>query len=346
VISFVTGATGFLGRRLVSELLSRGDEVRCLVRPSADTDSLRVLAESSPGRGRLRLVRGTLAQVDQLAEQVQGCQVIYHVAAALKGATAVLFLNNVVATEAMVALAARWGVGRFVLVSSLAVYGTASLCPREVLDERCPLDPAAHARDPYTYSKVAQELAAREEAQKLGLPLVVVRPGVIYGPGRECLSARVGLQFGRFLVRMGGRQWLPYTHVENCARAVALAGVAPGVEGEAFNVVDDAPPTADQLVRRYRRSVGGIRTLRIPHAAIQPLSRLCEWYHRRSNGQLPAVLTPYKSAAMWKVLRYGNEKAKRKLGWEPRIGFDAGLDQTLSSLRESRQAGERRSTRV
>jgi nucleoside-diphosphate-sugar epimerase len=186
-------------------------------------------------------------------------------------------------------------------------------------------------RDSYTYSKIAEEKVAWE-AYREGLPLVVVRPGVIYGPGRGCLSSRVGLRLGKLMARMGGDQALPYTFVDNCAGAIELTGRTPGVEGEAFNVIDDELPTGRDLLSRYRRAVEPLRVLPIPRWAIMPLSRLCESYHTWSAGQLPSVLTPYKSMAQWKPLRYTNARAKGVLGWEPEIGLVDGLQQTLTWL--------------
>src|SRR6185503_410371 len=98
-----------------------------------------------------------------------------------------------VGTRRLIAAAAEAGAERFVLVSSLAVCDTQGLRRRAVVDEALPLESQPQLRDPYTYSKVQQEIMARTECARLGLPLVIVRPGVIYGPGRGCLSARVGL---------------------------------------------------------------------------------------------------------------------------------------------------------
>jgi nucleoside-diphosphate-sugar epimerase len=137
---------------------------------------------------------------------------------------------------------------------------------------------------------------------------------------------------------MGGRQSVPYTYVDNCAQAVLLAGTIPGLEGEAFNIVDDDLPTGRELLRCFRREVGGIPTLAIPQWAIQPAAGLCESYHRRSNGQIPAVLTRYKCSAMWKPLNYSNAKAKAILGWEPQVSFSEGLRRTLAWLRKNAQA--------
>jgi nucleoside-diphosphate-sugar epimerase len=334
--SFVTGGTGFLGRRLVARLLTRGDRVRCLVRPGADAAALRMSVPSG-GDGRLQVVEGSLATPESYQDALAGSDCLYHLAAEMRGAVAVLFLTNVVGTRRLLAAAAHAGVGRVVLVSSLAVYDGGHLKPGDTLDETCPLDPQPHLRDGYTYSKVVQEEVAWE-AHAAGLPLTVVRPGVIYGPGRDCLSGRLGLRFGSLVLAMGGRQPLPYTHVENCADAVALAGRSHSV-GEAFNVIDDELPIGWDLVRQHRRMVGGIRALRVPLRFIPTLSRLCEWYHVRSRGQIPPILTRYKSRAMWNPVRYSNARAKQVLAWRPAQPLAEGLRESFEWLAQHRSPG-------
>jgi nucleoside-diphosphate-sugar epimerase len=328
VKAFVTGATGFLGRRLVAALLARGDEVRCLARPSSDLNPLLALRDTP---GKLCIVRGDVHCPDEFARQINGCEVIYHAAATMRGATPVLFRGNVVATSDLIHAAAGRGVRRFVAISSLAVYLGAG-DGRDVLDESSPLDPAPHLNYPYAYSKIAQERVTQQAAADAGMELAILRPGVIYGPGRDCLSTRVGIRLGRWLVMMGGDQTLPYTFVDNCADAVALAGATDGIGGEAFNIIDDHPPTARQLLRAYRQRVEKLPAVRVPRPAIMPLSRLCLWYHRHSEGQLPAVLTPYKSRAMWTPTQFNNAKAKQRLAWQPRVAFDEGLARTFASL--------------
>ena len=133
------------------------------------------------------------------------------------------------------------------MVSSLGVYGASALHEGSVLDEACPLDPQPHRRDPYSYSKVEAEHIAWQSHKDRALPLVVVRPGVIYGPGRGCLSSRVGLQFGNYMIRLGSQK-MPYTYVDNCAAAIERAATLPGMEGQAFNIVDDELPTGRQVL--------------------------------------------------------------------------------------------------
>jgi len=341
----VTGGSGFLGKRLVRRLLGGGNDVYCLVRPGSDTPSFRA-AVTGDGPGRLHVVHGSLNRIDAAfdALAVAGCDTVIHAAAAMGGGAPVLFLNNVVALREFLALLRRLPtpVRRFVHISSLGVYGTDHLRRGDTLDETCPLDPKPHERDPYSYSKIAQEQVAWEAREQHGLPLVVIRPGVIYGPGRGCMSNRIGLRVGPLMVRMGGRQQLPYTHVDNCAAAVALAASVDGIEAQAFNVLDDGLPQARRVLARYRGEVERLKVLPVPYWAISPLSGACEWYHRWSEGQLPAVLTRYKSMALWKRLKYSNDKAKRVLGWAPQVAFDDGLRQTLEWSRRQLESQESR----
>jgi nucleoside-diphosphate-sugar epimerase len=329
---FVTGGTGFLGRRVVKALCEDGLRVRCLVRPSSDVSALRdfVGPDHWP---TVEVVAGELSDVDSCRKLIDDCDTVAHVAAALGGSTAVMFLNTVIPTRHLLAAAAQAGVRRFVQVSSFGVYGAAGLSTGTLLNESTPLDPHPELRDPYSYSKIVQEQVAWEARAQTNLPLVIIRPGVIFGPGRGVLSGRVGLSVGPLLVRMGGSQTLPYTYVDNCAAAIRQAVIAEGIDGEAFNILDDGLPTGSQLVRKMRRAGKKVRSLWVPRPLIGPLSSVYEWYSRWSQGQLPGVITRYRSDSMWKKLKYSNEKAKTQLGWRPHVTFDEAFERSLAEGR-------------
>ncbi|WP_437192407.1 NAD-dependent epimerase/dehydratase family protein [Planctomicrobium sp. SH527] len=314
--AFVTGGAGFLGRRLILDLVGRGLNVRCLVRRSTDLTELNSLLNDEQS-ARIQFVYGDVADRASLDEALQGADVVYHLAAALAGSPSTMFANTVIPTRTLLEASAMAMVKRFVLVSSLGVYGTNQIRRWGTLDESTPVDPHPELRDPYTFSKIRQEEVAWEAREKWGLPIVVVRPGVIYGPGRPLLTSRVGLSFGPVLLRMGGGHRLPYTYVENCAKAIALAGVTPEIEGEIFNVVDDDLPSGKQIVRLLKKNGHRLRSVWVPRPMIGPMSSLYEMYSKWSGGQLPAVITRYKSDAIWKPVRYSNEKAKRCLKWTP-----------------------------
>lgn len=325
----LTGATGFLGRRVLRELVDEGCAVRCAVRPGSDVQSLRDFI----GQRRwscTETVSVQLSDGEQCRDLVRDCDVIYHAAASLSGSASNLVLNSAVPTRNLMAAAAEEGVGRFVLVSSLGVYGSQQLARNACLDEECPVDLAGHLRDPYTYSKILQEEVAWEISRSEKLPLVVVRPGVIFGDERGALSHRVGLQLGALLLRMGGRQRVPFTYVDNCAEAVKLAGLNSGIEGQVFNVVDDDLPTGRQVIRRYRKAGRKLRVVGIPQFATNWLAAFNEWYSARTEQQIPAVLTRYRVQAMWKPLQYSNDRAKQQLGWRPSTSFDEAFDRTMA----------------
>ncbi|QDT32980.1 NAD-dependent epimerase/dehydratase family protein [Thalassoglobus polymorphus] len=326
----ITGATGFLGRRLVRSLLEEeGLRVRCLIRDSSCTAELLNHVDQSL-HGRIEFCRGSLTDRQFVSRHFTDSDVVYHLAASLGGSASTMFLNTVIPTRELMEVAATANVGRFVLVSSLGVYGTQSVKRWGTLDESTPIDSHPAQRDPYTFSKVRQEAVARTLSEQLSLPLVIVRPGVIYGPGRSAVTSRVGLPVGPFLIRMGGGQELPYTFVENCADGIKLAGLVPNIEGEVFNLVDDNLPTGKQILRSMRRQGKKTRCLWIPRGVLGPMSQVYEWYSNWSEGQLPPVLTKHKCEAMWKPVRYSNAKAKHKLNWTPKISTEEGLRQTIA----------------
>lgn len=326
--AFVTGGAGFLGRQLVRWLAERRIHVRCLVREGSDVSPLRNLL-SDAARERVRLISGDLATAE-LEAGLEGVDVVYHLAAALSGNRERWERDTLIPTQRLVS-ALRSQSARFVLVSSIGVYAARAVRRGGTLDESTPVDPLPERRDPYTCSKIHQEQIVWRASEESGLPLTVVRPGVIYGPGRTLITSRVGLTLGPMLLRMGGGQPLPYTFVENCADAVARAGLTPGVAGETFNIVDDDPPTGNRILRSLRRQAPRIRSIWIPQPAIGPLSSLYECCARLSGNRLPDLLTRYKSEAAWKPLRYSNEKAKRLLDWRPQVATEDGLRRTTAS---------------
>src|SRR5215813_4961785 len=97
----VTGATGFLGKRLVHHLLSQGMEVRCLVRSMSNAQAL-VEAAHAKGQCRLEFHQGSLGRIETCGKALDGCAVVFHLAASLSGATPTLFLDNVVGTRKLI----------------------------------------------------------------------------------------------------------------------------------------------------------------------------------------------------------------------------------------------------
>ena len=332
----VTGANGFIGSALVARLLARGDvEVRALVRPGSDRS--RLLGLATAGGGGPEIFEGGLGSREQAADALDSVSTVFHLAASLRGAPADMVFNTVVTSRNLLdAALGRPSPPKIVLVSSFSVYGAAALPRRQVLDERTPVDPLPLRRDAYAQVKLWQERLFWERRLERPYALVVVRPGVVYGPGGSLLSVRVGLQLPGLFLHLGGDNLLPLSYVDNCAEAIALCGEQEQAVGEVVNVHDDELLTAREYLARYRAELGAMRTVSLPYPLTLLGSHLASWYHDYSRGQLPAFVTPYKTASVWKGTRFDNRRL-RSLGWRQLVPTEEGLRRTFAQAREARR---------
>lgn len=338
MLALVTGATGFLGSSLVERLIVHGqDRIRCLVRPGSNVAKLDAIGARYP-QAHIEYVTGSLEYRESARACTAGVDIVYHLAAGMRGSYADVVLNTVVASRNLLDAIVADNVARVVTISSFAIYGVGDLPRGAVVNEGTPLEPHAERRDPYTFGKLRQEQLFHEYQRRAGFQLVVMRPGVIYGPGGGAMSTRVGIQLPGLFLNCGGSNPLPLSYVDNCADAIAVAGTASHASAdEVYNVHDDGLPTCGEYLRRYRREVERIRAVRVPYAIVILMSRFFEWYSAHSNGQLPAFMTPYKSACFWKGNRFDNSKLK-SLGWSPAVPVNEGLARTFEYLRSLKRA--------
>jgi nucleoside-diphosphate-sugar epimerase len=333
----VTGATGFLGARVVACLLDYGVRtIRCFARPSSDLTPIETLAREHP-HATIEIVRGNLLSREDCDRATKDAVVIYHLAAGTgEKSFPEAFMNSVLTTRNLLDAALHHGVlRRCVSVSSFAVYTNRDKPGGRVLDESCPIETRPASRgEAYCYAKTKQDELVLDYARKHGLAYVLVRPGTIYGPGNPGITVRVGSgAFGVFL-HLGGRNAIPLTYVDNCAEAIVRAGLVPGVDGEVFNVVDDDLPTSRQFLRLYKRHVRAFRSIPVPRPVSYALCVAWEKYSGWSGGQLPPVFNRSAWHAYWKGSRYSNAKIKRMLGWTPKVRTAEGLARYFQACRE------------
>jgi 2-alkyl-3-oxoalkanoate reductase len=325
VRALVTGAGGFLGRRLVAELLGRGDEVVAVIRPSREAPP--ELAGATLLRADLR-VPGSVS-----ADDVAGVDAVYHLAASLMPPWRAMFEANVTATELLLGTldAADWH-GRFVHVSTFAVYGFNQLAPGTVIDERTPLEPEPGRRDDYAWTKLLQEQLVARFAAEHGIELVIVRPGTVYGRERAW-QHRVGRQVGDgAVVVFGGSNRLPLTYVENTASLIAACGHSPAAAGEVFNAVDPGPPTQREYLAHWRRANPKVkRVIPVPLAVLRLAGRAYSAGEERTRGRVapPALLRPYVITPTMRPFEFAPSAAIRVIGWTPPVSFDEAMARTF-----------------
>jgi nucleoside-diphosphate-sugar epimerase len=333
----ITGAAGFIGSAVVENLLNRGfRNLRCFTRSSTGAARLSALAARVPG-AHLEVIRGNLLSRQDCSAAVSGAALIIHLAAG-RGEKLVpdAYLNSVVTTRNLLEACTRAPtLRRLVNVSSFTVYTNCRKRAARVLDESCPVESHPEFRgDAYTFAKVKQDEIVINYGASHGIPYVLVRPGYVYGPGgKAALTGRVGTgAFGLFL-HLGGSTKIPLSYIDNCADAIVLAGLAPGIDREVFNVVDDHLPSSRKLLRLYKKKVKPFKSLYVPKPISYLLCYLWECYANWSEGQLPLAFNRKSWHAFWKTTAYSNQRLKTRVGWSQRVPTEEAMRRFFDACR-------------
>ena len=335
----VTGASGFIGGRVVDNLLERGfQSIRCLVRTSSNLARLEKVIAAHDGQDRVKMVVGNLLSRESARDVSRDAKLILHLAAGTGAKSfADAYLNSVVTTRNLLDAVREHGcLRRFVSLSTFSVY-SGNLAPGErVFNEGAEVEKQPESRaEAYGYGKQRQDELVIAYGEEHQLPYVLLRPGVVYGPGKHSITGRVGIDTFGFFIHMGGGGEIPLSYVDNCAEAIVLAGLRPGIDWEVFNVLDDELPTSRKFLSLYKKNVRGFRSIYFPKFASYLFCASWEGMAALTKGQLPMQFTRREWRAYWKSFRYSNEKLRSKLGWEAPVKTAEGLDHFFESCREA-----------
>jgi nucleoside-diphosphate-sugar epimerase len=320
----VTGATGMVGSAFARRAVVAGYQVQAMVRRGSDRRPLDGLD--------VEFIEGDLANPETLPAALANAEIVVHTAAHVGdwGPPEKYRAINVIALEHMIHAAARSPrFSRWVQVSSLGVYparhhfGT---------DESVPAD--AVGLDGYTRTKAEAETLLNHHIREHDFPAVILRPGIIYGPGdRHALPRFIEkINSGKMKFIGRGDRLINNTYVGNLVGAMLLAVEKPEVVGETFNIRDERLVTreefvntiADYLGKPHPRHVPEI----IPRLLVGPIERIAKLRGRQD----PPFLTRAQIKFMTLNLDYSIAKAKRVLGYSPQVDFRDGIRIALDDL--------------
>lgn len=316
----ITGATGFLGSRLVSALSRCGADVVALVR---DVNSV-----SENLRRQTRLVHGDLCDPASVAAAMSGVELVYHCAAVTANNTPWTMHNevNVHGTEAILREALRAGVGRVVHISSVVVYGLEGFGRNGYLDESMPYAQKPDKWAYYLRSKLEADKIAARYSVETDLPVTILRLGILYGPGGRGVGRGL-MQFGPVRLTIGtGRNSLPFTYVGNAVDCLLLAGISAEAAGEAYNVVDEPQISVRQAALMNSELAGEkLILLPVPVPLLKPIARMLQYRADVSGSTVPPKFTDYVIRSASRHLQYGTHKAREQLSWRSTVSLEEGL---------------------
>ena len=334
MLAVVTGGTGFLGSHLVRTLLEHGTTVRILLRPGTPSAVL-----PSGVEGRL----GDIRDANAVRDACDGADVVYHLAGLVipYGPRHRYLEVNVGGTETAVDACIAAKVGRLVYVSTMVVLGIE--CDRRGLAEEAPY--ATTFVSAYEESKVKAEQLVRERTRTAGLPTVILRPGMGWGPGdRIMFPAMVQAMRLPFFFMVGnGRNTLDLSYAGNIAHALWLAGTRPEAAGRIYNVADGFGIACHQYLSTIATSLGmPVPKRRLPRGLVQFLMRVAmppepepKDVTRPTHGHL------LRMCALFRDSEPDTHRIRGELGYAPPVDFPTGVAETVAWYRKSQQVEEK-----
>jgi nucleoside-diphosphate-sugar epimerase len=313
VIVTVTGASGFLGRAVATELVAAGHEVRTLQRRPS-------------GAAGVTDILGSVTEPATVARAVKGAEGIVHLAAkvSLAGDPAEFRRVNVEGTRTLLDHARRVGVSRFVQVSSPSV-AHAGVALAGVGAE--PASPE-HARGEYARTKAEAELLALA-ADSRAMGVVAVRPHIVWGPGDTQLVGRIvdRARRGRLPLLDGGTALIDSTYVDNAATGIVAAlHRVEHAHGRAFVITNGEPRPVGELMAGICLA-SGVRPPRwsVPSGLAKGAGSLIEWAWALRPGTDEPPMTRFLAEQLSTAHWFDQRDTRLALDWAPTVSIDEGL---------------------
>lgn len=320
----VTGATGFLGKYVVEELVEHGYQVRAFGRNRAIGQSL--------VNASVTFIQGDLTNQEDLTKACQEMDMVVHAGAlsTVWGPWEDFYQTNVLGTKYVLEACREAKIERLVYVSSPSIYAA----PRDQLDIKESDAPQENRLNNYIRSKLASEKLFKDYPD---VSSVILRPRGLFGIGDTSILPRVlnlSQKIGIPLIG-DGRQLMDMTCVENVALAIRLALETPQAAGEVYNITNGEPRAFRNLIEETLRGLGyPILYRKIPAPLVCAISSSLEFIYKSLKLKGEPALTRYT----YYLLRYSQtldiSKTERDLGYRPKITISEGIEQYVQDYRK------------
>ena len=330
-VALVTGGTGFVGSHLISALNARGCAIRVLALPTEDTAALE--------QQGVRVYRGDVCEPETLVEPMRGADTVFHLAAihGLWRPKQVYSSVNVGGTENVCRAVLATGAQRLIHVSTWSVYGLGLGIP---LHENLPLKPLS---DYYTATKAEADQLVQRYIAKEHLPAVIIRPGMLFGPGDYVSFTRMAerLRTGRVVIIGSGANAVAFVYVTNVVDGLVLAATRSGAVGQIYNLPTEQPMTQEEFWRAIAEEIGAPPPrIHVPYSALYTLAFLSELALNPENPRSQPLITRLGVQLFGANNRVVGEKARRELGYAPRISMREGIRLTADWYLKSNRKHE------
>jgi len=317
--AFVTGASGFIGRHLVENLLASGWTVKALIHN-------RPLSIRAPG---LECVKGDIEQREGWQDMLRGTDVLFHLAAALGGSLIEdeqFRRINAGGTRNVLMAAHEAGVQKTIHFSSAGILGAVKA--GETADENYPSQP----RCVYDRTKLEGEKTALRMASE-GLNLVIVRPGWVYGPGdARTFKLIKAIAKKRFILVGRGAAWQTPVYIRDLIDGVRLC-VEKGKNGQIYHIAGNEVLTVKEIALAIAEATGSaIPKMSLPVFPAKVAAWKMETLFKAFKKEAP--LTRGKLAFFILPKPLSIKSAVRELGYAPRTDFNTGIANSIRWYRE------------
>lgn len=326
----VTGASGFLGGRLVQLLRERGEDVSVLLRKPKLPSHLDALS--------LKVVIGDLDSSEALRGAVKGVSVIYNCAGlATDWAPWAEFEKTNIrgVRNLLLAAAEEPGLSRFVHVSSTDVYGYPDV----------PCDESASLLDvglPYNRSKIRGENEVRDISKRLKVPVTIVRPPTIYGPRSPFFAVELSklLSQGMMMYVRGGHTMGGFVFVDDVVQGMMKAAASPAAIGQAYNLGPEVDVSWREFSERLALAQGYKKPwLSLPYRISFGIAAAAEAVNKVFGIKSRPLLSRMAVYVFCRAQNFPIGKAKKEIGYAPATGIEEGIRQTVQWLQHQDKSG-------